>query len=296
MMFTYKIEKRHDGILLRDYLRDELSLSTRLIKKAKSPDGQLLINGAKKTVRYPLRAGDTLQITFPKEERSASLRPENIPLHIMYEDEHILVINKPSGMATIPSQLHPSGTMANGILFYYDIKKLPYTIHIVTRLDKDTSGLVVVAKHQYSHSLLTTLQRNNELIREYEAIVSGRLDKKFGTIDAPIGRKQDSIIERTVTSSGKRAVTHYRVVKEMSNFSLVRIRLETGRTHQIRVHFAHIGYPLIGDRLYGKDKQYMTLLQRQALHCRSVRFVHPFTKKTIEVSCPLPDDVKAVLQ
>lgn len=296
MKFTYKIDKRYEGMLLRDYLRDELHLSTRLIKKAKSPNGKLLINGVKKTVRYSLRVGDTLQIIFPPEEKSESLRPEYIPLHIMYEDEHVLIVNKPSGMATIPSQFYPSGTIANGILYYYEQRKLPYTIHIVTRLDKDTSGLVVVAKHQYCHSLLSTMQRKNELIREYEAVVTGHLDRKIGTIAAPIGRKTDSIIERTVTPTGKNAVTHYEVVHETGCLTLLRIRLETGRTHQIRVHFAHIGHPLVGDHLYGKEKKDIELLHRQALHCSYIRFVHPFTNKTIEVHSSLPDDVKKLLQ
>src|SRR5699024_3592746 len=227
--------------------------------------------------------------------RSESLHPENIPLHIVYEDEHILIVDKPSGIATIPSQLHANGTVANGILYYYEKKKLPYTIHIVTRLDKDTSGLVVVTKHQYCHSLLTVLQRKNEIAREYEAVVSGQLRKKEATICAPIGRKSDSIIERTVTPDGKKAVTHYRVIKETEDVSLVRIRLETGRTHQIRVHFAHIGHPLVGDSLYGKDPTYVNLLKRQTLHCAYVRFQHPFTKEFIEVNSPLADDIKRLI-
>lgn len=292
MKMKWTILETDNGMMLRDYLIHTLQFSSRLVKKVKSTEGRILINGEPKTVRYLLKTGDTLEVHFPQEKRSASVLAENIPLDIVYEDEHILVVNKNAKMPTIPSKLHPNGTLANGILFYYDEQNIPFTVHVVTRLDKDTSGLVLIAKHQYAHSVLSDLQRVNEIERTYIAIVHGRLQKKEGTIDLPIARNPHSIIERIVSHSGKKAVTHYKVLEEVEEYSVVQIRLETGRTHQIRVHFSHIGHPLVGDDLYGGK---LEQIKRQALHCASIRFVHPFTKKEMVFSSKMPEDMNLLL-
>lgn len=286
-MFSLKVEV-DKNMLLREYLQEELKLSSRLVKKVKSPEGSLRVNGIERTVRYKLEQGDRLEVVFPPENISESIVPESMDLHIVYEDEHVLVIDKEAGLPTIPSQLHPNGTVANGVLYYYQQHHLPYTIHVVTRLDKDTSGLLLIAKHQYSHSLLTDEQRLHRIARTYQAIVHGTLQKKRGTIDAPIGRKANSIIERTVTADGKRAVTHYEVVKEFGDYSLVKVELETGRTHQIRVHFSHLGHPLVGDDLYGGKKE---ICQRHALHCAKLTFFHPLKETWLEFSSSLPKDM-----
>lgn len=285
------IEKETEGMLIRQFLIDKLTLSNRLIKRLKAHDRGIVVNGEEKTVRHVLQQGETLRLQFPPEKISAFMQPENIRLHIVYEDEHVLVIQKRAGVATIPSYHHPSGTVANGILHYYKKQDIPYTVHIVTRLDRDTSGLLLVAKHQYSHSLLSNMQRNNGIKRTYQAIVLGHLEKKSGTIALPIGRKQNSIIERTVAENGQHAITHYKVVEEYDRHSLVEVHLETGRTHQIRVHFSHIGHPLLGDDLYGGE---VGMIDRQALHCAHIQFVHPFTNERVTFSAELPEDMTRI--
>lgn len=289
----WKILEQDDGVMLREYLKDTLKLSSRFIKQLKRTENGILVNGEPKTVRYLLQKNDIVQIRLPDEERSTSIIPENIPLQIIYEDEHILVVHKEAGMPTIPSRLHPSKTLANAILYYYDENHIPYTVHIVTRLDKDTSGLVLVAKHQLSHSILSEQQKQNKIDRTYVAIVHGILEEKNATIDLPIARSEDSIMKRIVSKEGKRAVTHYKVIQEYADYSLVEVMLETGRTHQIRVHFAHLGHPLVGDDLYGgKTKK----INRQALHCANITFTHPFTNKEMTFDAELPDDMKRIIK
>lgn len=282
------ITEANKGQLLRDYLYEDLRISTRLIKKVKAYPNGLLINDKRQTVRYVLQVSDVVKVTFPPEEISESLIAEKMDLQIVYEDEAILVVNKRAGMPTMPSRLHTSGTLANGVLGYYREQKIPFTIHVVTRLDKDTSGLVLIAKHQFSHSLFSNMQRQNQIKRKYQAFISGQIKPNKGTIDLPIGRKPDSIIERMVVENGQTAITHYEVVNESDQFSFVEVELETGRTHQIRVHFAYLGHPLLGDDLYGGN---LDTLKRQGLHCHKLGFVHPFTDAYVTFLAPLADDM-----
>lgn len=290
MQFVIKEEEA--GIILRHYLRERLRLSTRFIKKLTSEPGYLTINGNHVTVRYIVQSGDLLRIVLPPEKRSASIKAEQIPLHIIYEDDWLLVINKAAGMPSIPSYLHPSGTVANGLLAHYDNKQLPYTIHIVTRLDRDTSGLMLIAKHQYSHSLLSQMQKRQDIKRYYKALVGGNLREDKGRIRLPIRRKEGSIIEREVGLGGQEAVTNFRVIKRYEQFTYIKVQLETGRTHQIRVHFQALGHPLIGDSLYGGN---MGMLTRQALHCTSLQFIHPITKQALSFDAPLPESWLSLL-
>lgn len=280
-------------MLLRNYLYEELSFSHRLVKQAKSDDGEILINGEKKTVRYRLEKGDQLTIRLPDEKISPGLIAEQINLSILYEDDDLMVIEKKAGMPTIPSRLHPRGTIANALLNHYAQKKLPYTVHIVTRLDKDTSGVLLVAKHQYSHSLLSELLQAGKIKRKYLTCVEGRLVKKSGKIEAPIARKEGSIIERTVASHGQQALTYYNVVKQCQQMALVDVEIKTGRTHQIRVHFSHIGHPVVGDDLYGAQKG---ILSRQALHCSEISFYHPFKGEYATFTSRLPDELNALIK
>lgn len=288
----WKIEKQYDGYRIREYLREVRGLSRRILIAVKN-EGTVSVNGASVPVSNYLKEGDTLEITFPKEQVAPFMQKQNIPINIVYEDDALLVIDKPSGIATIPSLNHPTGTVANGILGYYESNKIPYTVHVVTRLDRDTSGLLLVAKHRYSHSLLAKAQKLGKIKRTYKAIVEGNLEKVQGTIDLPIGRKQGSIIEREVNESGKRAITKYKTIKKFSSHSFIEVELETGRTHQIRVHFSHIGHPLVGDDLYGGNRMN---IDRQALHCYKLRFEHPFTKETIELESKLPADMKNLIE
>ncbi|TCT22400.1 23S rRNA pseudouridine1911/1915/1917 synthase [Melghiribacillus thermohalophilus] len=287
----WTIEKKDAGMLVRDYLRTVRAFSRRVLKAVKD-EGRILQNGHDVTVRSILREGDILEVHLPKETKGKKMEPRYMPLEIVYEDSAVLVVNKPAGIPTIPSRRHSEKSLAQGILHYYREKGLSYTVHVVTRLDRDTSGLLLVAKHRFSHSLLARAQKEKEIKRRYKALIEGHLDMKSGTINAPIGRKEISMIEREVRHDGRPAVTHYEVIREFTDFSLVNIRLETGRTHQIRVHFSYIGHPLLGDDLYGGNKKY---LGRQALHCDHLSFTHPESYQEMEFSAPLADDLKRVM-
>ncbi|MFD1349440.1 RluA family pseudouridine synthase [Oceanobacillus caeni] len=287
----WMIHSEHVGMTIRDYLKEYQRFSRRILIAVKL-EGKILINGIPQTVRYSLREGDLLEISFPKEQVGEYMVKEEMDLSIVYEDDSVIVVDKPAGIATIPSLHHPTGTVANGILGYYEKHNIPYTVHVVTRLDRDTSGLLLIAKHRYSHSLLSTAQKAGKIKRRYKALVEGDLKQDSGTIDAPIDRKEGSIIERTVKETGKRAVTHFKVEKRLPLHTLVNIQLETGRTHQIRVHFSHINHPLAGDDLYGGKTDY---IKRHALHCYKLAFEHPFTKEYIQLESSLPGDMKELL-
>lgn len=281
----WMITQEHNSISIHDYLRSVHNFSRRILKNVKEAPGNIRVNGINQTVRFTLSAGDQLEVTFPPENIGLGLVPENIALSIVYEDDDVIVIDKPAGVATIPSFKHVNGTIANAVLGHYQKNHIPYTVHVVTRLDRDTSGLLLIAKHQYSHSLLAKDQQARHVTRNYCAVVEGTLQQKEGTIDVNIGRKEGSIIERTVVETGKRAITHYRVEQESSRYTLVAIKLDTGRTHQIRVHFSHIGHSLAGDDLYGGSTGD---IERQALHCQALTFIHPFRKKVMQFQSAPP--------
>ncbi|MBM7554014.1 RluA family pseudouridine synthase [Thalassobacillus pellis] len=279
---SWEIEEEHEGMLLRDYLYVVRGFSRRTIKHIKE-NGELIVNGREETVRYKLCQGDDLVIVFPEEHPAGNLQAEEMPLTIVYEDDLLLVLDKPAGVAVMPSMNHDV-TIANGLVAYYQEKGLAATVHIVTRLDRDTSGLMLIAKHQYSHSLLA----RSKVQRTYGALVEGQLPTETGVIDAPISRKAGSIIEREVHADGKNAVTEYRVIEKFADHSFVELKLQTGRTHQIRVHMAHEGCPLAGDDLYGGSRE---LVGRQALHCMRLHVKHPLTGQALEFTSTFPADI-----
>jgi 23S rRNA pseudouridine1911/1915/1917 synthase len=289
---TWMITEKEEEKLVREFLKEQ-GISKTALTDIKFHGGAIFVDEQPVTVRHRLRQGETLRVVFPPEFPSEGMTPEAIPLDIIYEDEYVLVVNKPPLMATIPSREHPNGTLANALLYHYKKQQLESTIHVVTRLDRDTSGLVLVAKHRHVHHLLSTLQKQGKVTRCYEAICHGCLVEDEGTIDAPIARKSDSIIEREVRKDGQRAVTHFRVLQRFREYTYVSLRLETGRTHQIRVHLAHIGHPLVGDELYGGSREEIS---RQALHSKELSFFHPFKQQIYTFSCPLPDDMKQLLE
>ncbi|WP_096199069.1 RluA family pseudouridine synthase [Bacillus sp. FJAT-45350] len=289
LSIEWKVNSEDDGKLLRQFLREDKLISKRALADVKFSGGAIFVNGEESTVRRTLVAGDVVLITFPDEVRSTAIRPEEIPLEIIYEDDHFLIVNKPAGMATIPSREHPSGTLANAVLAYYDVIESRSTFHAVNRLDRDTSGIVVIAKHRYAHDLLSRQQKDGRLKRQYLIIAEGQLPEECGTIRAPIGRKDGSIIEREVREDGQHAITHYKVVRRTRAWTVASVKLETGRTHQIRVHFSSIGHPLAGDDLYGGRKNF---IERQALHSIETSFYHPFKEKTITLKAPIPIDLE----
>lgn len=281
------IEEKDQGKLVKQFLKEQ-QISKRALTDIKFNGGDILINDTHVNVLHMLQKGEILTLIFPIENISEQMKPESLPLTIIYEDEYLLVIHKPQGMNTIPSFTHPTGSLANALLGYFQNNNLYATIHIVTRLDRDTSGLVLVAKHRHIHHLFSQMQQKNEVKRMYEAFCHGIIKEKTGTIHAPIARKKDSIIERCVASDGQVAITHYEVLNEFNDYSHIRLQLETGRTHQIRVHLSSIGHPLLGDTLYGGKKD---LVSRQALHCSYLQFIHPITLKSMEFRIPLNNDL-----
>ncbi|MBO4106660.1 RluA family pseudouridine synthase [Streptococcus suis] len=271
-------------------------VSKSLLAKIKYTGGLILVNGREEKATYLLDIGDKVTIDIPAEEDvTGQLEPIDFPLDILYEDENFLAINKPVGYASIPSSIH-SSTIANFVKGYlvkqnYENKQ----VHIVTRLDRDTSGIMLFAKHGYAHARLDKQLQAKIILKRYFALVqgSGQLDV-VGEIIAPIGRPTDSIITRCVTKDGKYAHTSYRVVQSWGDVHLVDIQLHTGRTHQIRVHFSHIGFPLLGDDLYGGSLELG--IERQALHCHNLAFDNPFTAERIDLESILPDDFQAVIK
>ncbi len=287
------ISKEDAGKDIKTFLSKE-HISKRALTDIKFAGGYISVNGKEQNVRYCLNEGEKLEIAFPPEPINSQLKQEQIELDILYEDRDILVINKPPYMSTIPSREHPSGSVANALAYYYEHHgRMKAAVHIVTRLDRNTSGLLLVAKHRHAHHLFGLQQGESNIHRAYEGIAAGSFEKQNAVIDAPIGRKQTSIIEREVRADGKRAVTFYEVKKPLEGAVLVKLTLETGRTHQIRVHLSHIGHPLLGDELYGGPMENM---KRQALHCSELAFSHPLTKKELIFNAPLPQDMQLLMK
>lgn len=282
-----------DGKLLRNFLGEQ-HISKRTLKAIKFDGGKIKVNEKEVTVRHFLHAGDKIEVIFPPEEENKQLIAENIPLQIKYEDDYVLVVVKPAHMNTIPSREHPTGSLANALAGYYKQKGLSSAIHIVTRLDRDTSGLVLVAKHRHVHHLLSEQQKQGLVQRRYTAVVEGILKEEKGKIEEPIGRKSTSIIEREVRADGQYACTLFEVVDRLKGYTHIELQLLTGRTHQIRVHLSHYGFPLAGDDLYGGN---IKDISRQALHCGSVAFFHPFLKKILRFEEQFPPDMlKLIIQ
>jgi 23S rRNA pseudouridine1911/1915/1917 synthase len=284
----WEVKKEHNGTLLREFLKSK-ELSKRALTDIKFQGGKILVNEEEKTVRTVLKENDVVSVYFPIESPSEGLVPEEIDFEIIYEDEAVLIVNKPFGIPSIPSREHPTGTLANGIMDYYKRIGLQSTIHIVTRLDKDTSGLMLIAKNRYIHYLFSKDELKN-VERSYKAIVHGQFEKSNGVIEAKIARKNDSIIEREVSENGQEAITHYKVLQEFKDYSIVELTLETGRTHQIRVHMSFINHPLVGDDLYGGATD---TLKRQALHSFLLSFKHPINHEIYRFEIDLPEDLKS---
>jgi 23S rRNA pseudouridine1911/1915/1917 synthase len=289
MILTWEVDNRHSDLLLRDYLREVKGVSRKTLAEIKFKGGKLVINGKEKNVREYVKPGDKVAVHLPDEEVSKNIRKTTLPLDVIYEDDHLLIINKPAGIVTIPTKDHHEPSIAGAVVNHYEMTGWPATFHAVNRLDRETSGLLVAGKHRYAHDLLVKQQRAGKLERAYTALVSGAVSWRLGSIYAPIARKPSSIIERETSSAGQHAVTHFERIKLQQGYSTMLLRLETGRTHQIRVHMAWLGYPLLGDTLYGGNKR---LLTRTALHSHRVMLNHPLTGELQYYEAPLPKDFK----
>ncbi|RHN14776.1 RluA family pseudouridine synthase [Dorea formicigenerans] len=289
----YIIDEDSAGLRVEQFLRRKRYSGQNLSEIKRMPKS-ILVNGVHYYMRQELSTGDHLQVRICETQNSEKIPPTKLPLDIIYEDEDLLVLNKPAGMPIHPSLNNYTNSMANALAYYFQSQGKPFIFRCCNRLDRDTSGLTIVSKHLVSGSILSDMTKYREVHREYLAIARGSVTPSEGTIQAPLGRKEGTIIERTVDwEHGEDAVTHYKVVKEANGHSLVSLRLETGRTHQIRIHMKHLGYPLIGDYLYNPDMEYMT---RQALHSHHMEFTHPITGEHMSFTAPLPEDMARVMQ
>ncbi|WCN36971.1 RluA family pseudouridine synthase [Aneurinibacillus uraniidurans] len=274
---------------VRSFLRGHHGLSRSLLVELKQTKG-ILLNGVSTYLDHPLTEGDVIELCLPEEE-SENIVPQSIPFISLYEDEDVLVVNKEAGMCVHPTMLHPDGTLGNAVVHHWLAQGVSRKFRPVNRLDKDTSGLLIIARSQYAHQQLADVQRAGGIKRQYEAFVHGIISKDEGVIDAPIKRRDGSIMERMVHPDGQWARTNYTVLGRYQGFTHVRLVLETGRTHQIRVHMSHIGHPLLGDDLYGGTQE---KIKRQALHSRRLSFPHPHTKEWLSFEAPLPPDMEAI--
>lgn len=288
MKLEYNVKNNKFNI--NQILQNELNISSRLLYKL-IKNNKIYFNNQICDTRLTPNTGDIIEVVFDYEEDNSNITPSKMDLDIIYEDEWLLIINKPAGIAIHPSILHYSDSLCNGIRFYFDSIGLKKKIRPVNRLDLNTSGLVIFAKCEYIQECLISQMKDNLFKKEYLCFCEGILKNRTGTIDLPIARKENSIIERCISKNGQPSITYYEVLKEYDNYSLVNCILETGRTHQIRVHMSAIGHPLVGDSLYGTASD---LINRQALHCYKLHFVHPITKKIMDFYGELPLDFKSL--
>lgn len=250
------------------------------------------INNVCIDTRKTARQGDKLEINLEYDEDNSNIVSKKMDLKIIYEDEAFLILDKPAGIAVHPSILHYENSLASGVKYYFETIGIHKKIRPVNRLDLNTSGLIIFAKNEYVQECLIKQMKNEEFEKQYVAIVEGVLENKKGIINAPIARKETSIIERCVSDDGQEAVTEYEVLKENDKYSLIRCKLLTGRTHQIRVHMAYIGHPLLGDTLYGNKSD---LINRQALHSYMISFIHPITKDRLNFVCEIPKEFREII-
>ena len=286
-------------LTIKGFLKSK-AYSVQNLKQLKQDPLGILLEDQPAHLNHPLSVGDRLTINIHEISCSENILPVSLPVAILYEDEDILVVNKPAGMPIHPSQNNRDNTLANALAYYYEQKGQPFVFRCINRLDRDTSGLTVIAKHYVSAGILGCFAANKgldspsrSLTREYLAISRGSVTPTSGTINAPLGRKPGSIIERCIDfQSGEAAATHYHVVEEKNGYSLISLILETGRTHQIRIHLKYLGYPIVGDYLYNPDYE---KIHRQALHSYRLSFLHPITWKPMDFIAPLPEDMHKLL-
>lgn len=270
-------------------------LSKTQIARLKFSGGQVFVNHHQRYTDYPLHDGDVIRVILAPEKVAETISISYLPIDVVYEDEMLLIVNKPAHMPSIPSHSHPVDTLSNRVKGYLEMHQAEsLAIHIVTRLDMDTSGLVIFAKNAFGHALLDEENAQHLLKKTYLALASGQVTPTSGLIDLPIRRREKHGMARMVAADGKPSQTQYQVLQQYQTGALVKLRLLTGRTHQIRVHLAALGYPLFGDALY--DGPVTAVAQRQALHCAQVELIHPLTRQPLKLTAPLPLDFVAIQQ
>lgn len=287
----------HAGVRLDAFLSADGAL-TRSQAARLIAEGRVRVNGKPAAKSARLSGGETVTVDVP-QLRETALPPQDIPLDVVYEDDDVIVVNKPTGLVVHPAPGHPDGTLVNALLHHCGDslsgiggEKRPGIVH---RIDRDTSGLIIAAKNDAAHLALSAQLKDHSLSRTYECLVTGNMKQDSGTVDAPIGRSSADRKKMAVVPTGRRAVTHWEVVARYPGVTHLRCRLETGRTHQIRVHMAYIGHPILGDTVYGAKKP-VPGLTGQCLHATGLRFVHPRTGDPVELHCPLPPEFTAMLQ
>lgn len=287
----------HAGVRLDAFLSTDGAL-TRSQAARLIAEGRVRVNGKPAAKSARLSGGETVTVDVP-QLRETALPPQDIPLDVVYEDDDVIVVNKPTGLVVHPAPGHPDGTLVNALLHHCGDslsgiggEKRPGIVH---RIDRDTSGLIIAAKNDAAHLALSAQLKDHSLSRTYECLVTGNMKQDSGTVDAPIGRSSADRKKMAVVPTGRRAVTHWEVVARYPGVTHLRCRLETGRTHQIRVHMAYIGHPILGDTVYGAKKP-VPGLTGQCLHATGLRFIHPRTGEPVELHCPLPPEFTAMLQ
>lgn len=308
---VYLVPERDEGVLLKTILRSRMHISRKLLTRLKQSEQGIKLNGERRYIDIPVHAGDRVEVRM-QEEISEDILPEEMPLDILFEDAHLLIVHKPAGIIVHPTHGHYTGTLANGVVWHWREKGETVRFRPVHRLDQETSGVLAIAKTPYVHQHISEQMQRVGITKEYLAIVHGRMEQLSGTVNEPIDRDQDRPRLRVVTPDGYPAVTHYQLEAAYAEGSLVRIRLETGRTHQIRVHMRHLGHPLFADKMYGPGGELETgilanstddgevhdlryPLRRQALHAVKLGFTHPITLEPLTFTAPLPADMEETI-
>lgn len=289
-----------ENLSMEKYLRSRKKLSAKAVRRLKH-HGIVLLNGNNALMKDVVNKGDIIELFYPPEKVSPYLRPQSMELNIIYEDSDFIVIDKPAGICVHPNKNHPEDTLANGVLYHLQEQGINATAHFVNRLDKDTSGIVLLAKSNYSAQQFYHQQEKSQIKRKYQALVWGNMTEEYGTIKLPLQKEEGRTTKRYVDMAGKNAITKYRIIKRYKEFTYLEIVLDTGRTHQIRAHLFHTGFPLVGDAIYGKKDAagerlgVVSKLKRQFLHAYQISFKHPRNGELLEYVSPLAKDLQETL-
>jgi len=286
--FIFEIKEDYANKTVKEYARQRLGFSSRLLKKLKQTPNGILVNNQPVFVTHVLKGGDVLEFRLPDEEGSARVTPTPGALDIIFEDEDLLVVNKPAPLPVHPTKGHETDTLANIVAYYYATQNINMVFRCVNRIDSGTTGVVILAKNAFIHEALQKQQETGRLLKEYLAIVEGNAPSN-GEVNAPIAKIPAPTIARQVSNEGQQAITRFTRLQSRNGLSLLLLQPITGRTHQIRVHMAHIGLPLLGDWLYGTERADIT---RPALHCHKMSIDHPITKERLAFAAPIPADFK----